>query len=42
MALERTPLDLLDQDLVQITLDFLGYHTIDFTLLDESWTNDAQ
>lgn len=42
LALERTPLDPLDQDLVQITLDFLVYHTLDLTLLAENWINEAQ
>ena len=42
LALEPTQLDQLDQDLVQITLDFLVYPTLDFTLLDESGMNEAQ
>ena len=42
LALKPTQLDQLDQDLVQITLDFLAYHTIDFTRLDKSWMNKAQ
>ena len=42
LALKPTQLDQLDQDLVQITLDFLVYHTLDFTLLDESGMNEAQ
>jgi len=42
LALKPTQLDQLDQDLVQITLDFLVYHTPGFTLLDESWMNEAQ
>ena len=42
LALEPTRLDQLDQDLVQITLDFLVYHTLGFTLLDESGRSEAQ
>jgi len=42
LALEPTQLDQLDQDLVQITLDFLVYHTLGFTLLDESGRSEAQ